>query len=983
MKKRFRKWVTGLMTAAMVMGTMVSVPGVSEVLAAEIPVRETTQDTAKKDQIIIGVEGMDLTSSQAWIVDEINKARKDACEAGNVPDPRNPSRMLQPEDYVEIKLGEGCMKTATVRSAEGAVLLYHTRPDLTSCSTAAYAFFSPHGIAENLGWRAGKGAYIEGWISEKDAWVNHTTGQTGHYETLINPNYKYMGTATFNPINDSAPYNWSCTAGSYAYNDTELTDFAAEKNERVIQKMAVPVSRVDKMDILVDAALEVDKNASARLLTSVTYTTAQGSVRNNTTTDCPVYSGVTWSSSDISRLEVAEDGSLTAKAVGEVTLKAVIGSEDAAKTVERKVMVVPKGTKITGVENPETVVTETTKTPVLAKTVMATLSDGTKIAVDAEWEEYDSSKLLAHLTSKEFEVKGKAAGFDVVQKVHVNAAKIEKIYTSKSLLTVDCGTKPEDVEVWVNLSNGYTWKYPAAWSSTYFVTWNQDDLNQYKNHAGGDFEIRGQITLAMDSGNVKFDVVQKMRVNAATVISVAFPVTEVTTDSGTEPDYPKAKVTWSDGMTTDEEIDYADKEPTSADSKYMTKVGGSYTLTGSCYGKTTTLTVKVNPAHAVKAAFLDGNGHYTVPSGTAPELPELANVTWSNGESENARINWDSIPKSDYTKTEGNAFSVEGTVEGLKLIAEITVLPATISSFEAPENVETIEKAAPLLPEKVSVKWSNGEITQETVTWDAIPKASYAEPDREFTVYGSAAGNTLKFAVKVLVKKKSITSFGWAEGSPENLQSYDYYKKEDLKGTLVAVYDNGEKEEISVTPDMITVFDALSDAKTQTVTVTCVVNGTSRDVTAVMKLVRRTGIRIVKKPSKLTYEKGEKLDLTGLSISEVFDNGETRALSAEEIAKAVINGYDADTPGQQTVTISLLGYSADFAVTVKEADSGSSGGGSQGGSGDEGGSGSSGGGSQGGSGDEGGSGSSGGGSGDEGGSGSSGGGSGDEGGSGS
>ena len=95
------------------------------VRAEEIPVRDNVVNTATSDTIIIGVEGVNKTSDMKTLLDKVNKVRKEACEAGNVPDPRNTSRMLTSSDYVEIKIGKNCNEAATIRAAEAAIYLAH------------------------------------------------------------------------------------------------------------------------------------------------------------------------------------------------------------------------------------------------------------------------------------------------------------------------------------------------------------------------------------------------------------------------------------------------------------------------------------------------------------------------------------------------------------------------------------------------------------------------------------------------------------------------------------------------------------------------------------------------------------------------------------------------------------------------------------------------------------------------------------------
>ncbi|MCR4838352.1 MAG: bacterial Ig-like domain-containing protein, partial [Eubacterium sp.] len=943
MKKIRHRILAWTLSVSMVLGYAV-LPDASEgstVEAADIPVRETTADAAGTDQILIGVEGMDYTSDMETLLNRVNEVRKKACDEGD-PDPRDSSRNLEPSDYVPIKIGVNTSKAAAIRAAEGAIRLSHTRPDDTSTFTCIRYFNSSSGgVSENLAWNGDTASDIEGWIDERNAWLGLKSGQTGHYETLINPNYRYTGMATFNPTNDSINYDWSCTAGSYAVNDTELTSLPGKKSEAAIQKILVSVRYVQDMAITGEAILHVGETANAGLLVTVYFPQTSANVRANTTVDCPVYDGVTWESLDTSILTVDADGTIQAKKTGQATLVATIGSGTNAKTLERTMLVVPDGVTVTGVEDPDTVYAESYQTPNLSKSVKATLSNGTVVNVDVKWESYDRSNLQTHFTSIEFDVPGKALGFDVTQHVHILPAEIEEIFTAvtnpdydpsdsssrkyirKNLITVDSGTMPENVQAAVTLSNNLTWYFPASWSSTYYVTWDKTTLNHYKERLGGDFDIEGILKLDSDDGKKEYPIVQKLHVNPATVTDVVYTEDEVTTDSGVVPDYPKATVTWSNGDVTEEDVIWQDADPTSEDRKYMIREGGDYTLTGSYSGYATTITVHVNPATPKSASIPVAEQNKTVPSGTPAELTETATITWSNGDTTGAGISWNAQSHDDYGKIDGGSYVVTGKAEGLTVSVNVTVLPAKIRSVEALTGVATVQKVAPILPETVHVIWSNDDETDEVITWNAIPASAYADPDTDFSVSGTITdfdGKKTTVTVTVHVNARALTSIAWKNGSPTGATSYYQYRKQDLTGVIVAYYDNEETEEIILTPAMITGFDADSKKSTQTVTVTYTDAGISKTLTAQMHLIQRIGIRITALPGKTDYIEEEVLDTEGLALAELLDNDTERAIGAEELETAVCTGYTM-TPadyGEQTVTVKLGEHTDTFTITVRK-----------------------------------------------------------------
>lgn len=920
MMKIRNRIMAGILATALTVG-LFGVPGMGEghkAEAAELPVRETTTDTAASGTILVGVEGVECTSSMQDILKQINDVRWEACTDGNVPDPRDTSRMLTEEDYHAVQFGAALQQSAVIRAAEGAVRLAHTRPDGTSCFTVGQ-YFGATG-AEDLAWNSAVGTSMGGWIGEKADWVAQTAGAvTGHYTSMIDPDYRYVGIASFNPTNDNAPYDWTCTSGEFGTRDTALTDLADAQNTLVIQKMPVLISAVQDMNIHSDSFLHVGDRVDAELLVDFYFTGA----RENTTRDCPVYDGVSWSSSDTDVISVTSKGVIYAKATGSAEITATIGSGTSAKDVTRKILVVPAGVTVTGVADPDMVYTDSYKTPVLSKTVKATLSDDSTVDVDVVWDTYSTSNLATYFTSREFDIAGKALGFDVTQRVHVNAAQIKKVYTSVEELTTDSGTKPATVETWVDLSNNYTYKFPSGWASTYYTVWDQDSLNQYKLRAGGDFVITGVFKVTTDNGVEEFDVKQKMHVNPATVTDVVFTVTEVTTDSGTEPVYPKTSVTWSNGDETEEDIAWTGAEPTTTDRKYMAREGGDYTLTGTYNGEETSITVHVNPAVPVTATIPVAETAKTVPSGTAATLTETASITWSNGDVTTAAITWDEQSHDDYGKIDGGSYTVKGIAEGLAVSVKVTVLPARIQSVETLSGIETVQKKAPVLPETVHVVWTNGDETDEKVSWETVAASSYATPNTDFIVTGTISdfeGTKTEVTIAVHVNERELVSIAWKGDGPTGATSYYIYQKKDLTGVLIATYDNEDEEEVILTSDMITGFDADSRKSAQIVTVTYTDAGVSKTVTAEMHLIQRIGIRIDTAPTKTAYIEGETLDPEGIAISELLDNDTERVISEEELETTVYTGYDLNPAeyGAETVTVSLGDYSDTYDITVRK-----------------------------------------------------------------
>lgn len=76
-----------------------------------------------------------------------------------------------------------------------------------------------------------------------------------------------------------------------------------------------------------------------------------------------------------------------------------------------------------------------------------------------------------------------------------------------------------------------------------------------------------------------------------------------------------------------------------------------------------------------------------------------------------------------------------------------------------------------------------------------------------------------------------------------------------------------------------------------------------------------TGIEITRKPTKMAFVEGQKLDTTGMVVSATYEDGTTKALAADDY---VITGYDSSAPGKKTLTISYGGFTATLTVTIAQ-----------------------------------------------------------------
>ena len=79
-----------------------------------------------------------------------------------------------------------------------------------------------------------------------------------------------------------------------------------------------------------------------------------------------------------------------------------------------------------------------------------------------------------------------------------------------------------------------------------------------------------------------------------------------------------------------------------------------------------------------------------------------------------------------------------------------------------------------------------------------------------------------------------------------------------------------------------------------------------------------TGIRIISLPNKIQYTyKVDSLDLSGLAIKIMYSDGTSKIINN---TKAItVYGFNVDSVGTKTVTVSYGGYTDEFEITVSYA----------------------------------------------------------------
>lgn len=242
-------------------------------------VLETNVTEASEGCTLVGVYGSYFAQAEEALA-KINEIRKEACEAGNIRDPRDSGRYLQPSDYVPLKWSSDLEYIARIRAAEAGIAFRfmdsgHDR--LNEKDTFSIGSNGISSSSEDLAYYYVKDM-IEGillWYSEKQYWVKQDfSEETGHYKSMINPKYTYVGFGGF--YSEAAPYP-ATMAGEFS-TESDLDETMMEAPEDVMQKIEV------SNDYIQETYLDGDDQIFTNGTTTVTQDGLVTGITNGTVT---------------------------------------------------------------------------------------------------------------------------------------------------------------------------------------------------------------------------------------------------------------------------------------------------------------------------------------------------------------------------------------------------------------------------------------------------------------------------------------------------------------------------------------------------------------------------------------------------------------------------------------------------------------------------------------------------------------------------
>ncbi len=161
------------------------------------------------------------------------------------------------------------------------------------------------------------------------------------------------------------------------------------------------------------------------------------------------------------------------------------------------------------------------------------------------------------------------------------------------------------------------------------------------------------------------------------------------------------------------------------------------------------------------------------------------------------------------------------------------------------------------------------------------------------------------------------------------ISQIEYTVGDSLKldgGKLIITTSDSTTAEIVITPDMIKGFNSDS-VGVQQVTVEFTVNNVVYTTTFEVEVKEAVVIEVVAKsvalsaPAKVTYKKGEALDVAGGKLTVTYSDGTTQDV---DLKADMVSGFDAEKVGAQQLTVTLkideVVLNASFEVTVEADD---------------------------------------------------------------
>ena len=332
---------------------------------------------------------------------------------------------------------------------------------------------------------------------------------------------------------------------------------------------------------------------------------------------------------------------------------------------------------------------------------------------------------------------------------------------------------------------------------------------------------------------------------------------------------------------------------------------GSKTVTASYGGKSTTFNVDIEAVKLVSIAVKTNPTKMSYYQGDALDSTGLTlTATYNNGNTETVTTGFTC---SALDSSSAGQKTITVTYQGLTTTFSVTVIAVNLVSV----SVKTMPNKTNYFTGEpfdqtgltLTATYNNGNT--ETISSGIECTGFSSATAGQKTVTASYGGKSTTFTVEV----KAIVPTGITVKTAPNKTEYFVGDSYDGTGLVVNVtYNNGTNKDI--TTGFTTSGFSSATAGKNTVTVSYEGFTATFDVT--IKAVELTGIEIAKQPNKTTFNTGDELDTTGLVLTLKYNNG---TIGTTDTGYTV-SGYNTDTAGEQTITVTYQGFTATYKVTL-------------------------------------------------------------------
>ena len=341
---------------------------------------------------------------------------------------------------------------------------------------------------------------------------------------------------------------------------------------------------------------------------------------------------------------------------------------------------------------------------------------------------------------------------------------------------------------------------------------------------------------------------------------------------------------------------------------FSSEAVGSKTVTASYGGKSTTFNVDIEAVKLVSIAVKTNPTKMSYYQGDALDSTGLTLTgTYNNGKTETITTGFTC---SALDSSSAGQKTITVTYQGLTTTFTVTVVAVNLVSV-----------AVKTMPNKTSyftgeafdqtgltltATYNNGKT--ETISTGISCTGFSSATAGQKTITASYAGKSTTFTVEV----KAIVPVSISIKKAPNKTEYFVGDSYDGTGLVVnVVYNNGTNKDIT-TGFTTSGFSSASAGKN---TVTVSYEGFTAAFDVTIKAVELTGIEIAKQPNKTTFNTGDELDTTGLVLTLKYNNGTTGTTDKGY----TVSGYDTDTAGEQTITVTYQGFMATYKVTLNQS----------------------------------------------------------------